>query len=64
VKQISFSASQIGGFGTGSLAHRPEENDNDPAGGGRPVAIRVRATAEPTEQPHRPWLMQGVGNAL
>jgi|HubBroStandDraft_6_1064221.scaffolds.fasta_scaffold1281473_1 hypothetical protein len=64
MKQTFFGTSQISGFRKWSLAHRPEENDNDPAGGGRPFAIRVPAAGQPAEQPHRAWVIQGVGNAL
>lgn len=52
------------GFKEWSLAHLPADNDDDPADGGSPVAIRVRVTVKPAEQAHRPWLTQGVGNVL
>ncbi len=61
---VFLSASHVSGFKAWSLAHTPADNDDDPAGGGRPVAIRVRAIVEPTEQAHRPWLTQGVGSVL
>lgn len=44
------------------------DNDVDPAGGAAPVALPVSATdaqiAAIMEQPHRPWLFQGMRNAL
>ena len=53
------------GFKKWSVAHPPASNDDDPADGGRPVAVRPRATVvESVEQAHRPWLTQGVGNVL
>jgi hypothetical protein len=64
MKTIFLSASHNSGFKTWSLAHTPADNDDDPADGGRPVAVRVRAPVEPPEQPHRPWLIQGVGTVL
>jgi hypothetical protein len=64
MKTIFLSASRASGFKKWSLAHTPADNDDEPAGGGTPVSIRVRATVEPTVQLYRPWLMQGVGNVL
>lgn len=64
MKTNFLSASHASGFKTWSLAHTPADNDDAPAGEGRPLAIRVRATLEPTEQAHRPWLTQGLGNVL
>jgi hypothetical protein len=64
MKTIFLATSHASGFKKWSLAHTPADNDDDPAGGGRPVAIHIRATVEPTEQAHRPWLTQGVGNVL
>jgi hypothetical protein len=64
MKTIFLATSHASGFKKWSLAHTPADNDDDPAGGSRPVAIRARATVEPAEQLHRPWLMQGVGNVL
>lgn len=64
MKTIFLNASHARGFRAWSLAHTPAGNDDDPAGGGRPIAVRVGATVEPTEQEHRPWLTQGVGNVL
>ena len=64
LKTIFYSANRAIGFKEWSLAHTPADNDDDPIGGGRPVAIRVRAADKPTEQAHRRWLTQGVGNVL
>lgn len=64
MKTIFLSTSHNGVFKTWSLAHTPVGNDDDPPGGGRPVAVRVPASVEPTEQPHRPWVVQGVGTVL
>ena len=48
--------------------HAAVNNDNDPAGGATPVVLPVPATHEETmataEQLHRPWLIQGMRNAL
>ena len=48
--------------------HTLANNDDDPAGGAAPVALPVPATDEQitatTDQPHRPWLFQGMRNAL
>jgi hypothetical protein len=52
------------GFKNWSAALAPASNDDDPPGGGRPVAIRLRAAIEPTKQTHRPLLRQGMGNVL
>jgi hypothetical protein len=64
MKTIFLSTKRSDVFKTWSLAHTPAENDDDPADGGSAVAIRVLAPVEPAEQPHRPWQVQGVGNAL
>jgi hypothetical protein len=49
-------------------AHALANNDDDPASGATPVVFPVSATDEQmmatTEQPHRPWLIQGMRNAL
>jgi hypothetical protein len=64
MKTIFLSDSHVGGFKTWSLAHTPADNDDDPADGGKPVAVHARATVKPTEEAHRPWLTQGVGSVL
>lgn len=64
MKTAYFNVRDVTGFEKWSLTHTPGQNDNDPAGGGRPVAFRGRAAAEPTETPLRPWLMQGKRNIL
>jgi hypothetical protein len=51
-----------------SGAHALANNDDDPAGDATPVVLPVPATDEQimatAEQPHRPWLIQGIRNAL
>ena len=64
MKTVLVSGSHTSGLKTGALAHTPANNDDDPAGGGRSLRVRVRAPVKATEQPHRPWLAQGVGNVL
>jgi len=68
METIFLSDRHARGFKKWSVAHTPAGNDDDPAGGGRPVAVRIRASVKPmmasAEPSHRPWLAQGVGNAL
>jgi hypothetical protein len=49
-------------------AHRPVNNDDDPAGGATPAVLPVPVAGErivaTAEQRHRPWLIQGMRNAL
>jgi hypothetical protein len=51
-----------------SAAHTLANNDDNPAGSAAPVALPVPATDEQitatADQPHRPWLFQGMRNAL
>ena len=48
--------------------HVPVNQDEDPPGGATPAVLPIPATDEQimatTEQPHRPWLVQGMRNAL
>ena len=49
-------------------AHGPVNNDDDPVGGATPTVLPVPVAGErivaTTEQRHRPWLIQGMRNAL
>ena len=49
-------------------ADRPVNNDDDPAGGATPAVLPVPVAGErivaTAEQRHRPWLIQGMRNAL
>lgn len=49
-------------------AHGPVNNDDDPAGGATPAVLPVPVAGErivaTAEQRHRPWLIQGMRNAL
>jgi hypothetical protein len=49
-------------------AHVPVNNDDDPAGGASPAVLPVPVAGErivaTAEQRHRPWLIQGMRNAL
>jgi hypothetical protein len=51
-----------------SGVHARANNHNDPAGGATPVVLPLPTTDEQimmaAEQPHRPWLIQGMRNAL
>jgi hypothetical protein len=60
MKTAFVNGSRVSGFRKWSLAHPAVKHDNEAAGGGQPVAIGT----EPTEEPHRPRLSQGVVNAL
>jgi hypothetical protein len=49
-------------------AHALVNNDDDPAGGATPAVLPVPVAGErivaTAEQRHRPWLIQGMRNAL
>jgi hypothetical protein len=49
-------------------SHAAVNNDDDPAGGATPAVLPVPVAGErivaTAEQRHRPWLIQGVRNAL
>ena len=45
-------------------AHAPVNNDDDPAGGVLPVPVAGERIVATAEQRHRPWLIQGMRNAL
>jgi hypothetical protein len=51
-----------------SGAHAFANDDDDPTGGATPAVLSVPATDERimaiAEQPHRPWLIQGMKDAL
>jgi hypothetical protein len=68
METIFLDASYISGFKKWSLAHKPANSNDDPAGGATPVVIDIQAadkeTTIPSTQPDRPWLIQGIGNAL
>ena len=46
----------------------PANTDDDPVGGATPIVLPVPATDEQilvaAEQPHRPWLIQGMRHGL
>ncbi|HTW50847.1 MAG TPA: hypothetical protein VME45_03020 [Stellaceae bacterium] len=46
----------------------PANTDDDPAGGATPIVLPIPTTDEQiiaaTEQPHRPWIIQGMMHAL
>jgi hypothetical protein len=68
MKTIFLSSHRSHGVKQRSGARALANNDDDPAGGAAPVALPVPAIDEQiaatTEQPHRPWLFQGMRNAL
>ncbi len=68
MKTIFLSSYRSHGSSNGQAPHAPVNNDDDPAGGATPVVLPVPATDEQimatTEQSHRPWLIQGMRNAL
>jgi hypothetical protein len=53
------------GFRKWSTAHPPAGNDNDHPGGATPIALTApkldNQVIAPPEQPHRPWLVPGMG---
>jgi len=59
---ISFAISCAAGFKKWSVAHPPASNDDDYPAGATPVALALPSFGE--EQPHRPWLVPGVGVSL
>lgn len=64
----SFLASiPINEFATWSSNHLPSSNDDDnPAGGATPIALAEPSSdgAVPTDRPHLPWVIPGVGGAF
>jgi len=63
--RISLVDSRAQGFKCWSIAHQPGSNDDDRPGGATPIALAVPDTLDtmvaPPEQPHRPWMVPGVG---
>jgi hypothetical protein len=63
------TASQVTNLATGfmkwSITHPPATNDDDHPGGATPIALTAPELDEPlmapAEQPHRPWLVPGMG---
>ena len=61
--------SQVSSLATGfrkwSVAHPPASNDDDHPGGATPIALSAPEFDDqvnaPPEQPHRPWLVPGMG---
>ena len=68
MKTIFLSASRVHGVKLWSATHTLANNDDDPTGGATPVVLPIPATDEQImaspEQPHRPWLIQGMKDAL
>jgi hypothetical protein len=68
MKTIFLNSHRSPGDKQRSGAHAPANNDDAPAGGATPVVLPVPTAGEQimatAEQPHRPWLIQGMRNAL
>ena len=63
---VSQGVNLVNGFRKWSAAHVPASNDDgDHPGAGTPVALAQSELDEPimapSEQPHRPWLVPGMG---
>jgi hypothetical protein len=65
---MSLPESRANRFTKWSIAYRLGSNDDDQPGGAAPIAITAPDLDDPIiaspEQPHRPWLVPGVGTAL
>jgi hypothetical protein len=67
MKALSLSADHARRVKQRSGALTLANNDDDPAGGATsalPVPAADEQIMAPAEQRHRPWLMQGMRNAL
>ena len=66
--RISLADSRASGFSKWTIACQPGSNDDDQPGGATPIAITAPDLDDPIialpEQPHRPWIVPGVGTAL
>jgi len=62
---ISLENSNASGFKRWSIDHPPGRNDDDHSGGATPIPVAVpdldEAMMAPPEQPHRPWIVPGMG---
>ena len=68
MKTIFFSSHRSHGVKQRPGDYAPTNTNDDPAGGATPIVLPVPATDErimaAAEQPHRPWLIQGLRHAL
>jgi hypothetical protein len=63
---ISLASSRANGFIKWSQNHPPGSNDDDSPGGATPIAL-VEPPSDcdaPTDLPHRPWIVPGVGGSF
>jgi hypothetical protein len=65
---ISLAESRSNSFRKCSIAHPPGSNNDGQPGGDTPIALTATDLDDPImappEQPHRPWLVPGVGRQL